>query len=319
MALKSSTSSSPNTDNWQTSLPSSEFYTWQNYRCAYEVYAPTDESTKIKTPLLLIHPIGVGLSRFFWHRFCQEWLNTGDGHLIYNPDLLGCGESEMPPLAYYPIDWADQLQYFLKTVVKKPVILLVQGALLPVALTLIQKQTEPNYIQGLVLSGPPSLSLMTTETPSWQQRVAWNVFLSPLGRTFFLYARRRQFLQKFSEDKLFAESSTVDNEWLDNLQKGAINSASRYAVFSFLAGFWRQNYQQAIANTSQPTLVVVGEQASSISKLGKSETPEERLAQYLKHLPQGEGSKIPGRNVLPYESTSEFVKVVRDAIASFQG
>lgn len=318
MALNSSASSSPNTDNWQTSLHKEEFYTWHNYRCAYEVYTPTDDSAKTKNPLLLVHPIGVGLSRFFWHRFCQEWLNTGDGHLIYNPDLLGCGESEMPPVAYYPIDWADQLHYFLTTVVKKPVILLVQGALLPVALTLIQKQTEPNYIQGLVLSGPPSWSLMTAETQYWQQRVAWNLLESPLGSAFFRYARRRQFLQKFSEDKLFAESSTVDNEWLDNLQKGAINPASRYAVFSFLAGFWRQNYQQAIANTSQPTLVVVGEQASSISKLGKSETPEDRLAQYIKHLPQGEGRKIPGRNVLPYESTYEFVKVVRDAISRFE-
>ncbi|NEO45335.1 MAG: alpha/beta hydrolase [Moorea sp. SIO4A3] len=318
MALNSSASSSPNTDNWQKSLHKEEFYTWHNYRCAYEVYTPTDESAKTKNPLLLVHPIGVGLSRFFWHRFCQQWLNTGNGHLIYNPDLLGCGESEMPPVAYYPIDWADQLQYFLTNVVKKPVILLVQGALLPVALTLIQKQTEPNYIQGLVLSGPPSWSLMTAETQYWQQRVAWNLLESPLGSAFFRYARRRQFLQKFSENKLFAESSTVDKEWLDNLQKGAINPASRYAVFSFLAGFWRQNYQQAIANTSQPTLVVVGEQASSISKLGKSETPEDRLAQYIKHLPQGEGRKIPGRNVLPYESTYEFVKVVGDAISSFE-
>ncbi|NEO02530.1 MAG: alpha/beta fold hydrolase, partial [Moorea sp. SIO3I7] len=191
MAWNSSTSSSPNTDNGQTSLHKEEFYTWHNYRCAYEVYTPTDDSAETKTPLLLVHPIGVGLSRFFWHRFCQQWLNTGNGHLIYNPDLLGCGESEMPPVAYYPIDWADQLQYFLTNVVKKPVILLVQGALLPVALTLIQKQTEPNYIQGLVLSGPPSRSLMTAVTYYWPHRISWNRLESPLGSSFFRYARRR--------------------------------------------------------------------------------------------------------------------------------
>lgn len=110
----------------------SQFYSWQNYPCAYEVHQPIN-ATSEGVPLLLIHPIGVGLSRQFWQRFCREWYNTGQRNLIYNPDLLGCGESDMPHLAYTPSDWAEQLQYFLQTVVQKPVILVVQGALLPVA------------------------------------------------------------------------------------------------------------------------------------------------------------------------------------------
>ena len=67
-----------------------------------------------------------------------------------------------------------------------------------------------------------------------------------------------------------------------------------------------------IAKITQPTLVVFGKQASSISREGKTETPQERLDNYLQYLPQGQGCLIPGRNVLPYESTSDFVQVVRD-------
>ncbi|MEH2445103.1 MAG: alpha/beta hydrolase [Nostoc sp.] len=285
----------------------SQFYSWQNYRCAYEVHQPI-HTTPEGIPLLLIHPIGVGLSRQFWQRFCREWYNTGERNSIYNPDLLGCGESDMPHVAYTPSDWAEQLQYFLQTVVQKPVIVVVQGALLPVAIALVQK--ESNLIARLVLSGPPAWALMTKKSPEWQQKVLWNLLDSPLGSTFYRYARTPKFLHSFSTRQLFASDNPVDAEWLDALVVGAENPASRHAVFSFLAGFWRQDYTSHIASIGQPTLAVVGETASSISQDNRKETPDERLADYLSCLPQSQGIKINGRNVLPYESTAEFVAAI---------
>jgi pimeloyl-ACP methyl ester carboxylesterase len=314
MSSNSPTPSSLETQEGTTSFPPSQFYRWQGYRCAYELYPSTDGTVDRDTPLVLLHPIGVGLSRYFWHRFCREWRKNGYKNPIYNPDLLGCGESEMPKVAYTPSDWAEQLQYFLQTVVKKPVILVSQGVELVVTLALLKRQTEPNYIKGIVLAGPPAWQLMTKKTPIWQQKLFWNLFDSPVGSAFYRYARRRQFLHSFSQRQLFANDSEVDAQWLDTLERGAVDPASRYAVFSFLAGFWRQNYEDAIASISQPTLVVVGKQASSISRTGQAETPEERIAEYLKHLPQCQARQIPGRNVLPYESAPEFVAVVAEFV-----
>ncbi len=288
-----------------TEIPSTQFYAWKNYRCAYEHYTSDVGEAQDSTPLLLIHPIGVGLSRRFWHRFCDDWYQSGCTNPIYNPDLLGCGESEMPHIAYTPADWAAQLQHFLQTVIQKPVTLVVQGALLPVALELLQLQTQPNLIQKLVLASPPAMALMTQATGVRKQKLTWNLLDSPLGAAFYLYARRPQFLSSFSTRQLFANTEQVDREWLEMLVKGATDPTSRYAVFSFLAGFWRQNYREAIAAIAQPTLVVMGDRASSISK-DKQDTPDRRLADYLECLPHGEGVKIAGRNVLPYESTSEF-------------
>ncbi|QMS92308.1 alpha/beta hydrolase [Nostoc edaphicum CCNP1411] len=288
----------------------SQFYSWQNYRCAYEVHQPIN-TTSEGVPLLLIHPIGVGLSRQFWQRFCREWYDKGQRNSIYNPDLLGCGESDMPHVAYTPSDWAEQLQYFLQTVVQRPVIVVVQGALLPVAIQLVQK--ESNLIAGLVLSGPPAWDLMTNKPPEWQEKFLWNVLDSPFGSAFYRYARTQTFLRSFSTRQLFASENAVDAEWLNTLIAGAENLASRHAVFSFLAGFWRDDYTSSIASIGQPTLAVMGETASSISQDNKKETPDERLAHYLACLPQGRGIKINGRNVLPYESTAEFVA----AIATF--
>jgi pimeloyl-ACP methyl ester carboxylesterase len=284
-----------------------QFYNWKNYRCAYEVDNP-NQSTPEGIPLLLIHPIGVGLSRQFWQRFSSEWYKQGRRNPIYNPDLLGCGESDMPHVAYTPSDWAEQLQQFLKTVVQKPVILVAQGALFPVAIELVQKETS--LIAGLVLAGPPAWAVITKKTPEWQDKVIWNLLDSPFGNTFYRYARGEKFLRDFSISQLFDSADAVDAEWLNTLQEGAANTDSRHAVFSFLAGFWRKDYSQAIASIKQPTLVVVGETASSISQEGKQEKPDERLADYLACLPNGRGVKIPGRNVLPYESTGEFVGAI---------
>jgi pimeloyl-ACP methyl ester carboxylesterase len=294
--------------------PPTQFYTWQNYHCAYKVYQPDNSNTEA-IHLLLIHPIGVGLSGNFWQRFVREWFSQGHHNVIYNPDLLGCGESDKPHVAYTPKDWAEQLKYFLQTVIQKPVILVVQGALSPVAFELVHK--ESNLIAGLVLSGTPAWPVITNKLPAWRQKLFWNLFDSPIGNAFYRYARTPKFLTSFSTRRLFASANNVDAEWLNTLVVDATDTASRHAVFSFLAGFWKQDYSSLISAIQQPTLIVLGESASSISKEGKTQTPDGILADYLARLQQGTGVKIPGRNVLPYESTTEFVSAIAPFVAQF--
>ncbi|NJO45552.1 MAG: alpha/beta hydrolase [Oscillatoriales cyanobacterium RM2_1_1] len=289
--------------------PQADFYTWQRYRCAYEFY-PGEAS---QTPLLLIHPIGVGLSREFWHRFCEQWQGQGARNPIYSPDLLGCGESTMPQVAYYPEDWAAQLLVLIQTVIQQPVILVVQGALLPVAIRLMQQlpAQQSDWVKGIILSGPPAWRVMTEAAPLNRQRALWNLFFAaPVGQLFWQYARRRKFVESFSIRQLFADSAAVDAQWLNMLERGAVRSESRYAVFSFLAGFWRQNYGADMAGIAQPTLVIFGDRASSISRSGLTEAPPDRCRAYSQGWGNATCEILPGRNVLPYESPVEFVQAV---------
>ena len=296
-----------------TAVSPTQYYTWQNYQCAYEIHQPIN-SAPTGTPLVLIHPIGVGLSRQFWRRFCQEWYNKDIQNPIYNPDLLGCGESDMPVLAHTPINWAKQLQHFLQTVVKKPAIIIVQGALSTVAIELVKLEKE--LIAGIVFSDPTSRPVITKNAPKWQQNLLWSIFKSPIGNVFFRYARTRKFLYSFSSEKLFALSENVDDEWLNTLLADAQNMNGRYAVFAFLARFWQRDYSNDIAAITHPTLLVVGETALGISKDSKKELPDERLAFYLNCLPQSQAVKMIGKNVMPYEYTQEFVEAISPFIAS---
>jgi len=283
-------------------------YDWQGFSCAYR-FAPTAAP---QTPLLFIHPVGVGLSGHFWDRCIAAW-QEGDRPL-YVPDLLGCGESAMPHVAYYPEDWAAQLKFFIESVIDQVVVLVVQGALFPVAMELVSQC--PERIRGMILSGPPTASLITEYTDRFWQQVRWNLFDSPLGWGFYLYARQESFLRQFSIDQLFAQPDAVDSEWLQMLAAGCANLDSRHAVYSFLSGFWRKDYRSAMKNVHQPVLVVMGNQASSISRDGVADSPLDRLTFYTETFPNAEGVVIPGRNVLPYESTAAFVEASQQFLAA---
>jgi pimeloyl-ACP methyl ester carboxylesterase len=289
-------------------MADANFYTWNTYRCAYEHYATEGSSNAL--PLLLIHPLGVGLSGWFWHRFCDEFRAQGNGNPIYNPDLLGCGQSDKPVAAYTPADWAAQLNHLIRHIIQRPVVVVAQGATFPIALKLIEQNRDEPWVHALVLAGPPGWKLITTETSAVSQKLLWNLLFSgPVGAAFFRYARREKFLKSFSRRQLFAEEATIDREWLDQLEAEAADPNSRYAVFSFLAGFWREDYSQIIETIPQPALVLFGEQASGIDRISRSANAQKRLDDYLHHMPNATGQLTPGRNVLPYEVPQEFVQV----------
>jgi hypothetical protein len=65
---------------------------------------------------------------------------------------------------------------------------------------------------------------------------------------------------------------------------------------------------QTWANIPQPTLVLFGDEASSISRNGTAETPQQRCQAYENGWQKADSQIVVGRNVLPYESTSAFVE-----------
>ena len=288
--------------------PPKEYYQWHKYKCAYTSY-----NTEINSQcaIVLIHPVGVGLSGIFWQRFLKAQEKSSLKMPIYNPDLLGCGASDLERIAYDPKDWASQLNYFIEQVVKKPVILVVQGASFPIAIYMSSGDLKSDKIKALILSGPPAWNIMINGGNLRISEIIWNLFFdSFIGSLFYQYARRREFIKSFSVKQLFSNLEDVDDEWLDMLTEAALEKKTRYAVFSFLAGFWRKNYSKLMAQLDQPILLLMGNKATSVSKDGFKETPEQRIDLYEKNIPNVQGKIIKGRNVLPYESTEEFLAQV---------
>jgi pimeloyl-ACP methyl ester carboxylesterase len=260
-------------------------------------------------PILTIHPIGVGLAGWFWDRFSRAWQARGLPRPLVHPDLLGCGRSSMPAQPLRPLDWAHPLEALIEGHLRRPVWLLVQGASLPIALEL--HALAPQRIRGMVLAGPPSWQVMTQQENPLLGNLLWKGFFrTPLGTLFYRYARSEGFLRSFSEQQLFARPQDVDAEWLAMLKQGSCPLDSRYAVFSFLAGFWRRDYTTLLEELQCPVLALFGDQASGISRRGNREPPSVKATAYGRRLPEATAFLLPGRNVLPYESTGPFTEAV---------
>lgn len=285
-------------------LPTGDRYT-------YEVWG---DLTTGHSPLLLIHPVGVGLWRRFWQRFCLAWCAQSDRPLVV-PDLLGCGDSDMAQRPYSPQDWAAQLAHLLRVEIQQPAIVVAQGALMPAAVALAE--SDPDWVEGLVFSGPPAWRVIERLQTIKQQRRLWRLFCSPLGWLFFQYARSPFFLRRFSQRQLFAEADQIDRKWMQLLAEGSRKQASRHAVYAFLSRNWQQGWGDRLAKIPQPTLLLFGEGASSISRDGRTEDARDRLQSYAQVMPCNQGQILPGRNVLPYESTAAFITALADFCSNY--
>jgi len=270
----------------------------------------TNQVVPARSPLLLIHPIGVGLSARFWDRFISQWNEAGDRRELIAPNLLGCGSAPSPRQPLTPDDWATALIEALQRRNSAPVILVSQGASLPIALAVMTK--APHMVSGLVAISPPGWRVLKDSFPVERSQQLWKwLFSGVIGNLFYRYARRRSFLKSFSENNLFARHQDVDEEWLETLHQGSKEMDSRWAVFSFLAGFWRCGWEPALTAVSVPFLVVFGRSATGIGRSSSWDDLQERLKTYSSKLNNAEIHTIEGRNVLPYESTKPCVNCVQ--------
>ena len=259
----------------------------------------------------------MGLSSRFWDRFIQRWRKETPETELLAPDLIGCGDAVCPPTPLTPEDWAEPLRTLLKQRNEGPVVLVSQGASLPIALALMER--APEWVSGLVAISPPGWRVLHEAVPIERSRRLWSwLFRGPIGNLFYRYARQRSFLRSFSEKNLFAKTEAVDEEWLETLKQGSRAMDTRWAVYSFLAGFWRRDWEPQLIRLSFPHLVVFGRSATGIGRSRSWDDLDERLATYQQKLPAAAIETIPGRNVLPYESTEACVSCISSWLSAQQ-
>eukprot|EP00466_Bigelowiella_natans_P006490 jgi/Bigna1/88123/estExt_fgenesh1_pg.C_280116 len=246
----------------------------------WKVRAAARTGASSAPPLLLVHPVGVGLGKWFWRRFIESFHKRYPEHDIYAPDMPGCGGSA----PYYAssssssssyTDLVEQWKEHLVALIRDPrhmnsaaPVVITQGALGTVGIELagppaVAASSSPSssmsakpVIRALVLSTPPSWEAVSTEFNPNVRSAIWNLltfprlqddegrttrYCSPFGITFYKYATSREFLRKFSAKNLFSSPEAVTEEWLDELQTHSVPDDRRNAIIAFLAGLWRRD------------------------------------------------------------------------------
>ena len=187
-------------------------YSFRGFSCAVR-HKPAAPGFEDAPPLLLIHPIGIGLSAWFWDPMLAQW----EGSAVWAPDLIGCGESgEWHPSdqgLFIPLDWARQCEELWRQSIRKPVVVVGQGGLAPLAVLLADRAADNwdgrRAVHSIVLTSPPTWREMAEDGDSEQIAKAFRQFSSPLGLLGYRILRSRAFVQLFSNLFLFADRAGV--------------------------------------------------------------------------------------------------------------
>jgi pimeloyl-ACP methyl ester carboxylesterase len=239
-------------------------------------------------PLVLLPPIGVGIDRTFCSRLISEWAaQEAPSAALHAIDVVGMGDSapkpkmrrsltggwDVPPRT--PREWAEQVVSYVRDELGEPAVVIGQSNLCAVALE--AASLDPEAVCGVVLVGPPAVEALSIDKPAESIAKVWKVTGTPIGAALFRFARRKPFLASFSKKNLFADPELVDDDYLDICAAGARDADTRHAIFSFVAGTWRQDYRPTLAALELPTLVVsgrdVGASAAAGGGVGKAAPP----------------------------------------------
>ncbi len=296
-----------------------------NLTYLYKEAAPGREKDK---PIILIHPVGIGLSSWFWKRLMESYI---DNPPIYAPDLIGCGIDHGADAwdpdkigLFFPLSWVEGVETLMNEIVipnwkemqtlqfpkvldfnrqmnneNSGCLVIVQGGLAPVGVMLAKR--NPSTISNLMLTSPPTYKDMTTAVPTAELQRNYNFLKSEIfGSLAFKLLESRALIKFFSNRFLFQEE--CDEEWLDETERESV-VAARTPVQAFNAGLLQhRSFEEDLKESPQPKLIVSG----AGDKRSIDRQP------YKEQLDTCSLVTIPGLNVLPWESPKEVVDLIRE-------
>ena len=231
-------------------------------------------------PIVLLPPIGVGIDRTFCGKLIDVWAAQPSRPALHSIDVIGMGDSAPKPKMKRtlkggwvepprtPKEWAEQVVAYVRDELKEPAVVVGQSNLCTVALE--AARLDPSAVCGIALVGPPAIEALSIDKPQEKIDKVWKITGTPVGAALFRWARRKPFLSSFSKKNLFADPEQVDDAYLDICSAGARDADTRHAIFSFVAGTWRQDYRPLLATLETPTLILSGRDVGASGGVGKA-------------------------------------------------
>jgi len=242
-------------------------------------------STAPTHAVLLLHPIGVGIGRWYYDRLVESLekdynrpnrlTSEGVRFVFLVPDLLGSGSASAPiapdgndAMLQLPLlkvsDWANQLQdlmadYEARSESKSHPIgqwtVVANGGCSPIALEVARSFADGTApftaeVHNVVLSSPPRLPFFLESADPEKVKKSYRTLSGVVGKLFWWYALRKDgsFIQRFSEKNLVGRAENLGDQWTKNCVAVAkLNDGrSRYSTFSFLAGSLQEGCKKSL-------------------------------------------------------------------------
>ena len=173
---------------WERRIGRQRQWIWRGWPIRY-TFVPEEipQDAETKPPLILIHGFGAGVEH--WRHNIPTLRQY---YRVYALDLLGFGRSHKAATDYTAYLWAEQIYYFWRSFIGKPVVLVGNSIGSLVCLTAAFKY--PEMVSGLVMLSLPDVSLRQEAIPKGLRPIVNTIegLFSPplLLRTLFNIIRR---------------------------------------------------------------------------------------------------------------------------------
>lgn len=236
-----------------------ESYVHKNFNVTY-LNKPAAPRRENEPSIVLVHPVGIGLSSWFWTKMMEEYT---DNPGIFAPDLLGCGldhgASAWNPDEqglFFPLSWTEGIETLLNDKVgEEGCTVVVQGGLAPVGILLASR--NPQKVKRLILTSPPTHEDIVNAVNEDELKRNYDILRSNVPGSFaFRLLEMRSLIKLFSDLFLFEDG--CDDRWLDETQRENRPEA-RTPVQAFNAGLLQhRSYLDELREIAQPVFIVSG-------------------------------------------------------------
>jgi len=272
----------------------------QGWKCAYR-YKEAKSASELP-PLVLVHPVGIGLSSWFWEPLMQQW--EGEAYAL---DLIGCGTlggdfwDPQERGMFFPLTWAQQVQTLIENHIQKPCIVVCQGGTAPIGVVLAKNSA---LVDRFVLTSPPIYSDMVYPLSNHTLQSNFDFYTSWRGKIVFQLLENQRAISLFSN--LFLFEDKADQNFIDLATLECQSTIKlRPPIMAFNAGLLQhRSFYEDMQQIFQPTLILSG----------TSDRRAKNRLEYATTIPNCNLETLPGFNVLPWEHAKETSDAIFDWI-----
>ncbi len=259
------------------------------------------------SPIVLLHGLYAGASGYEWRKNFDA---LSEHEMVYAPDWLGFGLSDKPRIRYTATQYIEQLNQFLREVVKEPCTIVASS--LASAYAVQAAADQPELVQTLVLICPTGFRHLA-KAPDARAEAIYQLTHAPLlGTTLHNAVTSLAALRYYLMNETYFDPSFVDDALLDHYSTAAHQYGAQNAPPSFYSGLLNHSVADVFPALTQKTLRIVWGREARLTPLSNAEA-------FLAANPRAELTVLDKSGILPHDEQAQAFNRLVIALLTAQG